>query len=90
MVEDSQGAEQMVIHSPKVATLYWEIYGFVDRSSQQLSYYNTEFRSVRKQSGIFDGLDEMYTLVNGHTLWRNSPDLTANLTRDAKSQCIAF
>ena len=61
--------------------------GFVDRSNQQLSYYNTEFCSVRKQlSRIFDSLCEMYALINGHTLWCNSPKLTANLTRDAKSQ----
>ena len=85
MVEANQRAEQIVIHPPKVSTLYREIYGFVDRSNQQLSYYNTEFCSVRKQSRIFESLCEMYALVNRHTLWRNSPNLTA-LTRSAKSQ----
>ena len=86
MVEANQGAEQMVNHLPKVATLYQEIYEFVDRSNQQLSYHNTEFRSVGKQSRIFNSLCEMYALISGHTLWHNSPNLTANLTRDAKSQ----
>ena len=85
MVEASQRAEQIVSHLPKVSTLYREIYGFVDRSNQQLSYYNTEFCSVRKQSRNFESLCEMYALVNRHTLWRNSPNLTA-LTRSAKSQ----
>ena len=86
IVEANQEAEQRVIHLPKVAKLYREIYGFVNRSNQQLSYYNTEFRSVRKQSRIFDSLCEMYPLVNGHTLWRNSPNLTTNVKRDPKSQ----
>ena len=39
-----------------------------------------------KQSRIFDSLCKMYALVNRHTFWRNSLNITANLTRDAKSQ----
>ena len=86
MVEANERAEQMVIYLPKVATLYREIYLFVGRSNQQLSYYNIEFPCVRKQSRIFDSLCKMYALVKRHTLWRNSLNITANLTRDAKSQ----
>ena len=63
----NQGAEQAVILVPLVAQLYREIYGLVARTNQQLSYYSTEFRSVRKQSRIFDSLLEIYVLVNGHT-----------------------
>ena len=83
----NQGAMQAAIHVPLVAQLYREIYGWVDRTNQQLSYYSTEFRSVRKQSRIFDCLCEMYLLVNEHTMWRNCPNLVANLKRDAKMQC---
>ena len=54
-----------------INTTQCEIYGWVDRSNQQLAYYNSEFRSVRKQSRVFDNLCEMYVYVNGHTLWRN-------------------
>ena len=54
---------------PKVAELYKEIYGWVDRGNQKLSYYNTKFRSVRKQNRVFDSLIEMNVLVNGHTVW---------------------
>eukprot|EP00794_Sanderia_malayensis_P004514 gene4514-biopygen3674 len=82
----NQGAERVVINVPFVAQLYREIYGWVDKTNQQLSYYNTGFRSVRKQSRIYDSLCEMYVLVNGHTLWRNSPYLLGGLSRDDKSQ----
>ncbi len=66
----NDGAEQHTIHLQKVAELYREINGWVDRCNQQLSYYSTEFRSVRKQSRVFDNC-EMYGLMNGHTLQRN-------------------
>ena len=71
---------------PKVAELYKEIYGWVGRGNQQLSYHNTEFRSVRNQNRVLDSLIEMYVLVNGHTLWRNSPNLMCNITRENMSQ----
>ena len=82
----NQGRDQVAIHVPEVATLYREMYGWVDRSNQQLSYYNTELRSVRKQSRVFDSLCEMYVLVNGHTLWRNSANLVADMSKDTCSQ----
>ena len=71
---------------PKVAELYREIYCWVDRGNQQLSYHNTEFLSVRKQNRDRDSLTEMYALVNGHTLWRNSSNLMCNVTRENMSQ----
>ncbi len=78
-IKVNQGRENVIIHISRVAVLYLEIYGWMDRTNQQLSYYNTEFRSVQKQNRsvqkqnwIFDSLCEMYVLANGHTLWRNS------------------
>ena len=65
----NQGPHRPIIHVPLVVQLYREIYGWVDRSNQQMSYYNSEYRSIRKQSRVFDNLCEMYVLVNGHTLW---------------------
>ena len=85
-MEVNQGVDRETIHVPKVAELYKGIYGWVDRGNQQLSYHNTEFRSVRKQNRVLDSLTEMYVLVNGHTLWRNSPDLMCNVTRENMSQ----
>ena len=85
-IQVNQGEDDVVIHVPKVGEIYREVYGWVDRTNQQLSYYNTEFRSVRKQSRLFYGLCEMYVLVNGHTLWRNSQNLIAGKTRDACAQ----
>ncbi len=70
-MEANDGAVQCAIHVPKVTLLSGDIYGLVDRSNQRLAYYNSEFRSVRKQSRVFDNLCEMYVLVKGHTLWRN-------------------
>ena len=61
-MEVNQGADREIIHVPKVAELYKEIYGWVDRGNQQLSDHNTEFRSVRKQSHVLDSLIEMYVL----------------------------
>ena len=61
-MEVNQGADREIIHVPKVAELYKEIYGWVDRGNQQLSYHNTEFRSVRKQNHVLDSLIEMYVL----------------------------
>eukprot|EP00794_Sanderia_malayensis_P001103 gene1103-biopygen337 len=85
-VEVNQGREKVIIHMPRVAALYREMYGWVDRTKQQLSYYNAEFRSVRKQNRIFDSLCEMYVLGNGHTLWRNSTNLHEQLSKNALSQ----
>ena len=42
-IEVNQRADREIIHVPKVAELYKEIYGRVARGNQQLSYYNTEF-----------------------------------------------
>ncbi len=68
--EANHRAEHCAIHVPEVAQLYREIYGLVDRSNQQLAYYDSEFMSVRKQSRVFDNLFEMYVFINEHTLWR--------------------
>ena len=85
-MEVNQGADGEIIHVPKVAELYKEIYGWVDRGNQQLSYYNTEFRSVHKQNRVLDSLIEMNVLVNEHTFWRNSPNLMCNVTKENMSQ----
>eukprot|EP00795_Rhopilema_esculentum_P004046 gene4046-20219_t len=85
-LEVKQGAVNQVIHMPEVAKLYREIYGWVDRSNQQLAYYSTECRSVRKQNRVFDNLAEMYILANGHTIWRNSCNIAERMSKDAISQ----
>ena len=85
-MEVNQGADREIVHVPKVAELYKEIYGWIDRGNQQLSYESTEFRNVRKQNRILDSLNEMYVLVNGHTLWRISPNLMCNVTRENMPQ----
>ena len=82
----NKGPDRSIIHVPLVAQLYREIYGWVDRSNQQMSYYSSELRSIRKQSRVFDNLCEMYVLVNGHTLWRNSNHLTQGMSKDGISQ----
>ena len=45
-----------------------------------------QFRSVRKQYRVFDSLSEIYVLVNGYNLWRNSPNLIAGKTGDECAQ----
>ena len=85
-MEVKQGADKEIIHVPKVAELYKEIYGWVDRGNQQLSYHNTEFGSVCKQNRVLDSLIEMYVSVNEHTLWQNNPNLMCNVTRENMSQ----
>lgn len=85
-IEVNQGAKKAVIHVPHVAKVYKEVYGWVDRSNQQLAYYNSEVRSIRKQSRVLDCLLEMYVLVNAHTIWRNSPNLLEGLSRDKMAQ----
>ena len=82
----NKGPDRSIIHVPLVPHLYREIYGWVDRSNQQMSYYSSELRSIRKQSRVFDNLCEMYVLVNGHTLWRNSNHLTQGMSKDGISQ----
>ncbi len=87
-IEVNQGGVKVIIqfiHVPKVDILYQDLYGLVDRSEQQLSY-NTECRSVRKQSRIFGCLSEMHALVNGYTMWCESPNLMANHSRDCISR----
>ena len=71
LVKNRNGGETAV-HIPKVASQYRSVYGWVDSCNQQLSYYNTECRSVRKQSRVLDSLMEMYALANGLTIWSNS------------------
>ena len=68
---NNQG-DEIGVHIPKVAVHYRSIYGWVDRFNQQLAYYNSEFRSIRKQNRILDSLIEMYAVINGHTIWENS------------------
>ena len=71
LVKNRNGGETAV-HIPKVASQYRSVYGWVDSCNQQLSYYNTECRSVRKQSRVLDSLMEMYAPANGLTIWSNS------------------
>ena len=71
LVKNRNGGETAV-HIPKVASQYRSVYGWVDSCNQQLSYYNTKCRSVRKQSRVLDSLMEMYALANGLTIWSNS------------------
>ena len=85
-MEVNQGADREIVHVPEVAELYKEIYGWVDRGNQQLSYYSTEFRNVRKQNRILDSLIEMYVLVNGHTFRLISLNLMCNITRENMPQ----
>ena len=72
-----QSAEKVVIYRSvlRVAAIYREVYGWVDRSNQQLLYYSIKVRSIRKQGRVFDCLAEMYVLVNDHAIWCNSPNL---------------
>ena len=60
-------------------------YHWVDRTNQELAYYNSEQRSVRKQNRLVDHFFEMYCLVNGHTLWLNADNLSSNLNRRDQS-----
>ena len=71
LVKNRNGGETAV-HILKVASQYRSVYGWVDSCNQQLSYYNTECQSVRKQSRVLDPLMEMYALANGLTIWSNS------------------
>ena len=64
------------IHTPQSVTLYRQIYEMVDRNNQHQSYYNSEFRSVRKQSRVLDSLIETYALCNMYTIWKNTDQLT--------------
>lgn len=76
----NQGRDQIAINVPTVAKLYREMYGWVDRSNQHLSYYSMEFRSVRKQSRVFDSMFETYAIMNPYVVWKNSLNLTANVS----------
>ena len=51
---------------------YHAFYGWVDRCNRRLSYYNAEFRYVRKQRKVLDSLTEVYALVNGYAIWNNN------------------
>ena len=63
----------IAIRVPLVAQIYKKVSHWVDRTNQMSAYYNSEFRSVRKQNRLLDYLIETYALVNGHTLWINTP-----------------
>ena len=84
-IEGNQGENKVVIHVPKVGEIYREVYGWVAKTNQQLSYYNTEFPRVRKRNRVFDSLFEIYFLINGYN-WRNSPNLISGKTRDECEQ----
>ena len=75
LIEVKGKSDRPVIHVPKVAAHYKDTYGWVHRTNQQLSYYNTEHRAIRKQGKILESMIEMYALNNMHTLWINSPEL---------------
>ena len=77
LIEVKEKRDRLVIHVPKVAAHYKDTYGWVDRTNQQLSYYNTEHRTIRKQGRVLDSMIEMYAMNNMHTLWINSPELRA-------------
>ena len=55
--------------------IMFQAYHWVDRTNQCQAYYNSETRSVRKQNRVLDYMIEMYTLMNGHTLWLNARNL---------------
>ncbi len=83
--EIRSGRETSTAYLPKVAAIYKDVNGWVDRTNQMLSYYNTECRSIRKQSLVFDNIIEMYCLQNSYTLWRNSPNLFQNVKATKKT-----
>ena len=64
------------IHTPPSVVLYRQIYGMVDRTNQHQAYYNSECRSVRKQSRVLDSLIETYALCNTFTIWKNLHSIT--------------
>ena len=64
------------IHTPPSVVLYRQIYGMVDRTNQHQAYYNSECRSVRKQSRVLDSLIETYALCNTFTIWKNLNNIT--------------
>ena len=64
LIEAQNKGEQIIIHIPKVAAIYRKTYGWVDRTNQELTNYNTEHRTVRKQSRVLDSMAEMYGLNN--------------------------
>ena len=44
----TRNGEKTAVHNSKAASQYRSVYGWVDRRNQQLSYYNTECRSVHR------------------------------------------
>ena len=68
-----------------MAQIYKSVSHWVDRTNQNTSYYNSEVKSVRKQLRMFFHFLETYALVNGHVLWKSSPNLVANLTKHDKT-----
>ena len=75
LIEAHNKGEQIINHIPKVAAIYRETFGRVDRTNQGLAYYHTEHRTVRKQNRVLDSTAEMHGLNNMYTLWRNSLNL---------------
>ena len=60
-----------VLRCPESIRLYQEIYGWVDKTNQQLSYYLTKSRSRRKQTHLLFTIIEIYALCKMHTFWCN-------------------
>ena len=75
----------MAVRLPRSACIYKEMYRWVDRTNQDLAYYNSDRRTVRKQNRVLESLIETYALNNGHCVWQNSPNLIANVSRDDRS-----
>ena len=75
LIETNNKGGRSIVHIPKVAAIYRETYGWVDRTNQDLAYYNTEHRTVRKQSRVLDSMIEIYALNNMYAVWQNSPHL---------------
>ena len=73
LIETNNKGGRSIVHIPKVAAIYRKTYGWVDRTN--LAYYNTEHRTVRKQSRVLDSMIEIYALNNMHAVWQNSPHL---------------
>ena len=64
-----------VLRCPESIRLYQEIYGWVDKTNQQPSYYLTKNRSRRKQNHLLFTIIEIFALCNMHTVWRNIENL---------------
>ena len=75
-IETQDKRNRMEVYAPKVARLYWSMYGWVDRSNQACSYYSTKYRTRRKQNRVLDSIMEMYAPNNTHAIWINFHNLS--------------